>query len=635
MNWQDAPGYRLGSDMQQKSPAISPPASQLAREQRYALAELSKATPPPAQSIATAGASPQINHSLQEECSDHEISIVTAGATMAAAIAAREQDSITLFSTQGEDNPPYRIRHNAIHFSTILQNIHDIVEDKTAPMPLDFSNNQVHFVADLLNMLLILQHDKHTEQYIAGCIIKLGKIYTLSFIDIVNLVHFFDIPVAFNALTATQQPLDMPTNSAQEGAYNEQLVSLYRMATSTTNNYTSCIGSDRLWQLWGRMLYAGCLQYKEIRTLIRYIKARSIQDSIKPIRAAGKKVNTHLKNRIEKETRIHHIVEHLILGGYMQQRPELYSHLLQTITTTHKITSLCFNQSSKTIAAGLSNATIVIYDAETSELLHTLNGHTKMVNSVCYSPDDTTLISGSNDHTIRLWDIKTGTPIQEMRGHTKIVTAVCYSPDGSIIASASDDRTVKLWNVEQRTVIQTLSGHTGAVTSICFDPAGTILISGSADHAIYIWDALTGNLIERVTDNSQRINCVCYSPDGSIFASASDDNTIHLYNAQTKAIIHTLRGHSAPITSICFNQNSNILISGSKDHTVCLWNVATGSILNTLRDCTDSVAAVTFSPNSRLIAAGSGGNAIRVWGQASLHALLSAPLLQTSTAAAQ
>ena len=46
-----------------------------------------------------------------------------------------------------------------------------------------------------------------------------------------------------------------------------------------------------------------------------------------------------------------------------------------------------------------------IWDARTSELLETLQGHGDRVKSVVFTPDGRGLVSGSYDKTLKYWDI--------------------------------------------------------------------------------------------------------------------------------------------------------------------------------------------------------------------------------------
>ena len=54
---------------------------------------------------------------------------------------------------------------------------------------------------------------------------------------------------------------------------------------------------------------------------------------------------------------------------------------------------------------GWRDNTIRLWDANTGEHRHTLEGHVDSVNSLAYSPDGGTLASGSGDGTVLLWEL--------------------------------------------------------------------------------------------------------------------------------------------------------------------------------------------------------------------------------------
>ncbi len=71
---------------------------------------------------------------------------------------------------------------------------------------------------------------------------------------------------------------------------------------------------------------------------------------------------------------------------------------------------------------------------------------------------------------MKVWDANTGQVIRTLEGHTGPVMSVAFSPDGLRLASAgveaSEDGTVKVWDANTGQVSLTLKGHTSA----CLQP---------------------------------------------------------------------------------------------------------------------------------------------------------------------
>ncbi len=65
-----------------------------------------------------------------------------------------------------------------------------------------------------------------------------------------------------------------------------------------------------------------------------------------------------------------------------------------------------YNFDGKTLAIGLGNGSIKLYDSQTLNLQYTLEGHFKPVLSVAFSRDGKYLVSGSSDQMIKVWDLK-------------------------------------------------------------------------------------------------------------------------------------------------------------------------------------------------------------------------------------
>ncbi|CAO3570797.1 unnamed protein product [Mortierella alpina] len=278
-----------------------------------------------------------------------------------------------------------------------------------------------------------------------------------------------------------------------------------------------------------------------------------------------------------------------------------------------EVNSCAYSPDGKTLAVGLEDGTISVYQTSTWRRVHTLSGHTGTVNSVVFSPSGQQIASGSDDTTVRLWDAQTGTSDTIFSGHTDWVRSVAVSPSGELIASGSDDTTVRLWFAQTGAPSAILSGHSSEVVSVAFSPDGRQIASGSMDKTERLWDAQTGVPGAIMNGHSSTVKSAAFSPSGQQIASGADDKTVRLWDVQTGTPGATLSGHTQGVNSVVFSSNGQQIASGSADTTVRLWDVQTGAPGAIISGHTRSVTSLAFSPSGQQMASGSGDKTVRLW----------------------
>ena len=270
------------------------------------------------------------------------------------------------------------------------------------------------------------------------------------------------------------------------------------------------------------------------------------------------------------------------------------------------------------LASGRWDQVIKLWDVETRDLVGTWEVPRETENywaiSVDFSPDGTRLLSGFQDGTVRLWDVAKQTEAATLEGHRDRVTAVSFSPDGTLLASAGgwDDRTIRLWDAATQTEVATLRGHTGEVRSVSFSsPEGATLASGSSDRSVRLWDVATHEQVAIFEEHGDGIRSVTFSRDGVTLVSSAADGTVLLRDLETGNAAG-LSGH-ASLSSMALSPDGAILAAGYQDGTVRLWDAATRARMATLEGHTSGVASVSFSTDGALLASGSWDHTVKLW----------------------
>jgi WD40 repeat protein len=82
---------------------------------------------------------------------------------------------------------------------------------------------------------------------------------------------------------------------------------------------------------------------------------------------------------------------------------------------------------------------IAILDADSGELLLTLNAHNGVVTGLAFSPDGRRLATASSDGLVKLWDVESGQLQLVINATRNSVWSVAFSPDGRYLYTGDQD----------------------------------------------------------------------------------------------------------------------------------------------------------------------------------------------------
>ncbi|MCI0464109.1 MAG: WD40 repeat domain-containing protein [Gemmataceae bacterium] len=220
-----------------------------------------------------------------------------------------------------------------------------------------------------------------------------------------------------------------------------------------------------------------------------------------------------------------------------------------------------------------------------------------------FSPDGKRLAVPAGNHVL-LFDAQSGQLLRHLTGHFNLVLRVRFSPDGRWLASSSEDRTILLRKADSGRLVHTLTGHTHHVWGLAFSPDSRALATGGLDGNVRLWDVATGKLRRLVTSKPGTLShagwvfSVAFSPDGKRLASAAADQVVRVWevNSEGAAVILQHRSGSSHL-SVAFSADGKLLAAGS-DTRLRLWDAAT---LKETRTVGTPAAVLAFAPDGTLL----------------------------------
>jgi WD40 repeat protein len=233
---------------------------------------------------------------------------------------------------------------------------------------------------------------------------------------------------------------------------------------------------------------------------------------------------------------------------------------------------------------------IELWNTETGERLHTLQGSSEVVRPLAFSPNGMTLAVEEKDvrsgrAQVTLWDVATGDALRALNAgqSVKLVRDWYFSQDDTTMISLLEDEqrrtNVVWWDVATGERLRSWSladieepTHRN-VHRIAVSPDEALFVFGLTGVEFFgglvIWDVSTGPV---ATNDYPTSACdLAFSPDGTLVALTAHSNTIVLWDTGTAGACYVLVSDSSGLCEIAWSPDGRMLAAGAGDGTIVLW----------------------------------------------------------------
>lgn len=320
--------------------------------------------------------------------------------------------------------------------------------------------------------------------------------------------------------------------------------------------------------------------------------------------AAIKELLSQAQNCVARNT----YFDHREAIDLMQQANQIFHGLLvhkfamHTLSAhTGRVTTIAFSSDHSTLASGGSDATVRIWNLETTQLRFTLKSHNDAISELAFSHDGKLLASVDKRGGVKLWSLHTGRLMSEIMKPGNAVQCLTFSPDDTILAIGSYNRQATLWDTRDGSLIQTLTAHKSSVDTVAFSHDGHLLATGSPDNTAVLWDLVQGKALFTFHGCSGLAHCLAFSPDDRLLISGANDGGVRFYSVRTGRLEYALPERTGTTSWLSLSPDNQLLATINHGITLQIWDVANGKLLHNLKPFSPGITSLRFSPDSTLL----------------------------------
>ncbi|MCO6042887.1 protein kinase [Aeoliella sp. ICT_H6.2] len=279
--------------------------------------------------------------------------------------------------------------------------------------------------------------------------------------------------------------------------------------------------------------------------------------------------------------------------------------------------SIAYSPDGRYLAVGFSES-LLVWDMVTGEATYRFEGLEGPLESTAFSPNGRYL-AGASKKGATVWDLASGVEVRSWRcyGGKDFNTGLAFSLDSELLAFV-DSGGFRLVEFQTGNEVLNVNGHSLGINDLTVSPDGKRLATCADDRTVKLWDVATGKEVLTFELDFYPLT-LAFSPNGVGLACAGYGRDIVLWDATPRGTnpLRWYAGHKGPITTVTFSPNGERAFSTSGwpagDNTVRVWDVQTGEEVQRFEGHENNNIDASFLPDGQRVLSGAGDGTLRLW----------------------
>jgi len=255
--------------------------------------------------------------------------------------------------------------------------------------------------------------------------------------------------------------------------------------------------------------------------------------------------------------------------------------LCQRESEEEYVSSVAWIKQGNVLAVGDSQGQVQLWDASTSKLMRSMDGHSDRVG--CLDWNQHILASGGRDGVVVLHDVRVAQhQVSRLAGHQQEVCGLTWAQDGKSLASGGNDNCVQIWSTGRDSPLHTITAHQSAVKAVSWCPWQANVLAtagGTVDRTVRVWNTATMTELH-TTDTGSQVSSIAWNSEyrEMVTGHGFSHNQLTIWKyprnmSESLLKVTDLTGHTSRVLLLTTSPDGTTVASVAADETIRLWKI--------------------------------------------------------------